>query len=379
MKTKTQCAFFSVVLYCLFVGQTGQASEQICDLNEQKAKRQDSIELIRMKSMQEVFGGELEGIEERSWLKKLRLVVFEFGGTTFEASTYLCDRRREVSYPKYRGTAWLVEVPSGAAAEILVIRDAFAELVRETPERYEAAGKLILDLEEGREFRVESTLSFLVSARDLLYPESQGRKLRLAVSGPYWKVAKYGEGVIGFLRTSRNEDRANQEYEEFSARHILCIEEGKVGLIRVSRGGDGKRNVEEARKRAERCTDGIQVGPNYLEYDGQKSHAGIGGVSLSPERRNVLVQLGENGKEDRLLLLSTTTPISAFDAMVLIAEVGKMVGENVVVKWAVGLADGQLLNGPAVFDDESMTMFTESDRPAGAYLVFYEPLVKEGE
>ena len=348
-----------------------EAEEFDCDLNRQMNMRMASLADVSIQPFEDAADGMTN--ETEGWFRRLQVTFHNFQRTEFAASTYSCSEAKVMTYPETYGIGFLLEIPVGSFAEVLLVREEIGKAVEREPERYMMLGDVLVDRKQRQDVRIRSTVDFLVEGREVLFDESGKRNPRLALSGPYWRVAEFGEKIIGYLKTSKYGERHNQQYENFSARHILCISGNDVDVILAVMNLAPSKQKQAMEKKAKKCAEAIQVGPNYLAYDGEQHLAGIGGLSLNEKRRNILMRVGGEQGQDSLFLWSTVTPISAFDAMVVLEKLADSAADGRAVKWAVSLADGEMFNGPLIFGGEgSAIALSEVERSVGAFLVFFE-------
>ena len=375
----TRALGIPLLVILLSVANPLRADTQTCNLDEQMEKRRQSLVRVDMIPVTEVLKQNLDtgdgsiDIAEGNWLKQIWITAFIFSAMKMVATDYHCERKEELEYPQRSGVGWLVEIPSDAYAEIFLVSDGVADAVAGSEDRFEKDGRYLYDKDNRREYRIDSTLDFLIEAQDILLPPINGRQLRLAVSGPYWRAAEWGEEVIGYLRTTKNGRVSDQRYVNYSARHILCIRNGAVSLISAPMDMSGRDLASNLSEQAENCSDAVQIGPNYFEKSGSKIRPGIGGLSRREERRNILVKIVDRNSEEKLFLWSTVGPINPFDAMVVIDKLSRNWGNETTINWAVGLVDDELLSGPVVFDGNSgILALTDTDIRSGGFLLFYE-------
>lgn len=304
------------------------------------------------------------------------LVQFSFDSSKFTATTYGGKRPREVNYPSYTGLAWLLEIPTDSRGRIISIRHRLFSLAKQPEGRYALAGDYLLDLEEGREIRVESTVDFFENNREFFDSASSSG---IVVSGPFWKQEEWGERPLGLLLLE--DEGLVQPMANFSARHVLCLKRSGVDLFsveKVMRESNVKRFEDVAELIGKRvvsvCKNAIQVGPAYFEQRiGKESdnQVGIAGISIGEQRRNILLRLGRPGDEaGKIFLFTTMSNVSPFDAMVVIEAISeKLSGENSIL-WAVGLQDAEFLSGPLIVDGGRTIRLNSTNLPTGALLLF---------
>ena len=271
--------------------------------------------------------------------------VFSFNAT----SKVPPDSCPDMQYPKLLGFGWLYEIPGDTRAEVIVARHAVS--------KKESQGDLM---------RTESTIDFFVTNQERIL-ETDTRRLRLVVSGPFWTIDEDGVRAFGFLKTSADDKDESREYEDRAfARSVLWLKENTVDLFVPS-----ERDMEE--RVIEECKNAFQVGPAYFENG--KDKIGISDTSPDRGRRNVLIRLTEGGASEKLYLWSTVSPISQFDTMVVVETITDRL--EMSIKWAVGLQDRAFLSGPLIFsgdgsEDRRPLRLAATDKPTGALLVFFD-------
>ena len=346
-----------------------QVAAESCDLDKQKDQRRKSLEFVSIVALSQLISNIGKNIARDDRLNSLQAVIHSFKEATFVTSTPSCDEIRPTHHPQYTGLSWLVEIPTDANADILVVRDRLSFIASENSERFQFVGNTFSDLEKSQEITVSSTIDFVLNNLDLLLFDSTNRRPRLIVSAPYWKVSEFGEKVIGFLKTNHHEKQI-QNYVDFSAKHILCItQSGQIELESPNLSlPDWKSEIE---KKAASCRSAVQVGPSY--FNEKHLSAGISGSSKNQARRNILIRLARTDKSMRTFLWTIPYPISPFDAMVVIEAISEdLAKEGELLHWAVGLQDDKFMTGPLISDRGHFIPLTETDIQTGGFLMFFD-------
>ena len=352
-------------------------ADAVCDpgeLQEQKQNRASSLQLVAPRPLAELYS--LSHLAKDSQFRNVWEILYSFGKITFEATTYGCNKQRQVDYPERHGRSWIYDVTELKTAAILDVRQVLSETADRQPDRYRVRHGYFIDAVMGRELRIASTIDFVVANPEFFFFRLEGQIPRAMVSGPYWKASEYGEKVIGLLKTPEDGNDLGQSYHvDFRGRHILCATEEGIDLISPeSKEDDGRGELKEKMERqAGKCTSAIQIGPAYFERNGEMNKTGIAGLSLSEARRNIVIRAIAPDKSEKTFLWTGEQPISPFDAMVLIEAIcDRLVGKQ-SIQWAVGLSDDHFLSGPVILlDNGSFYPLAPTDPPVGALLVFYE-------
>ncbi len=303
-----------------------------CDLDTQRNTRKDSLDFLRIIPIKDIGGSDLEG---------LFMAIFSFNETSIQAPADSCPDMR---YPKFRGFGWLYEIPSNTRAEVIVARDAVS-----------------VKGPQGKPRRIESTIDFFVANQKFIL-ETDTRRLRMVVSGPFWRVEEDGERASGLLKTAAN-DKTQRYIDRAFARSVLCLKENTVDLFVPS-----ERDMEE-RVIEEECKSAFQVGPAYFESGKNKIETSA--LSLDRGRRNVLIRLSEEKASEKLYLWSTVSPISRFDTMVMVDAIAGNLEKS--IEWAVGLQDRAFLSGPLIFSKDGRPLrLAATNKRTGALLVFFD-------
>jgi len=353
-----------------------QLAAQPCNLNEQKDQRSASLELVSADALSKLSPSIADNIDQDDWLNNIQAVTYIFRETEFMASTPSCSERDLVRYPKHVGLSWLIEIPTKSYASILVVRNKLSHAAAQAPHRFRLVRNILSDFEKSREISISSTIDFVSHNLDLLFSDSPDLRPRLIVSAPYWKVSESGEKVIGFLKTQDNQ-KPTQDYVAFSAKHILCVDSnGQLELISPDKSLPDSQRKSDMKTRATSCGSAVQVGPSYFDLERGQLSAGISGLSLNQTRRNILIRLGTGDQPTRTFLWTIPSPVSPFDAMVVIEALSeKLAGKGEFLHWAVGLQDDKFMTGPLILDHGRFTPLTETDIQTGAFLVFFDSVL----
>jgi hypothetical protein len=345
------------------------ASAQGCDDACALAFRQEHV-AARLKAF------DLDAYRVAEFSPDLRLVSFAFDRSEGRAATYGGRDLGEATFPAIGGFAWLYRLGPDLVGDVVQIRQMLDAVAASDRDRYYVTPDIFLDVEEGVEFEIETTIRFLIENGEL-FPEAGLDRVRVVFSGPFWRQQEYGEEALGLIKTRGEGQR--QGYVDFSARHVLCMGERGVDLIDADLVAHERQAAEaelviamESEVRT-RCEAAVQIGPTFIERrrGGEGSlRYGISSASRRPAARNLVMAVAGPDGAREVFVVTTTSSIGSFDMMIVLEQIAALTLEGGEIVWAVGIQDEDQMSGPLILSDGRATSINSIDRPTGALIVF---------
>ncbi len=369
-------AFISFVLSFVYFALPASAQCPSGTLEKQFEERRKSVQPVQVepKEMEATF------------------VTAHFDAAAFSATTFSCGTKRKESYPAFTAYSWLIELPQEFTGRVFDIRRELNRIIESDPENLEVSGNTLFNYDTEEEQYITPTIDFYLYNKELLDPKG---KVRLILSGPYWRQEEFGENAMGLLQTPGGKvktdegerGKAEQDYQYFSAKHVLCFTKTGVEMFdwnvyaikakydptaSKSQKTKLKKQIGKAMQKQaeEECESAFQAGPAFWDRKTEEGSAipGISGLSLQAGPRNLLFRI-RNGEESRTFIVSTISALSPFDIMVYIDALKDAIDPDAEISWAIGVQGEEYLSGPVFVDGDRVSRLTLTNRITGALLV----------
>lgn len=350
------------VIAVLLVIMSVTRSQAACPIDQTKSLQKKFLS-SNLTRIEETLSEQKRGAG--SWVGNIWLTTHLLPGIDAEGGLF-CDVASPNSY-----FGWLIEVPTTAIAAIFELENEIEKLLR-SERGYLRSGRLLFNAVTEEAVFADSTISFLASQVDLFFPREEGKILKLAVSGPSWRLSEFGEDILGYLKTSENGVRPRKPYNPALAGYILCIKEGRITLIQGERQASWEELKGQMDAAADHCGEAIQVGPSFLRRDVNVSEQ-VTEDLREPQHRNILLRTTTGGRE-KTYLWSSAQPIPWVDASLITEDILASLEGDIAESWAVGLAGGKRAAGPYLFDKHGLDVNLSSgeNTRVGAMLLLYE-------